>query len=613
MSSVGQKIRVDDLIQKYHTNLEIQLKKGDRSLVCIDEQLCKEVEMLLTKDNAQKTFNICGVDPLTVMENSLRALPFKTGHLGLEKLSKAFGVLELAALNLYLYPWRREYRVVKMFSGMFTHSIKPALTLQQAKELFGLLGYQPSGPSEEEELILHSKLVPADSLLNLACGFFTARMECQLLHSTLGALDRGAEWVLQLIKERKSGHNLQVALENIKRKLEASHSSGMNLDLDLYTDNDLVSNVQADAPQMTPTSCLLTHSSYMQPKETPLLSNPLYGDSFQSDSVSNEDASQGRALCVSTLQYQINNPTNHVSPLQIPGLLESSGKVQNEGYTRRQGTDVGPVMCSCITPSCLFIYQCDLCKDIHSSLCEHYNECKKKGHTLALCQDKVGQQQKMNMQQDQHKPGKEKDSLKKHYCMSNSLSETFLVCYTCQLIHDQSCTRVKSCTMQSHNMLPTGKLQLPQGERANAPKRHVCLTADSPVYVICNTCNDSHDCICGHVKNCIKLDHDVQYLQESGDSETPDKPISYHQCYTANQHWPEIVCLSCNVFCFSGCPDGRQCSQKHKIRQLKTKCVNCSDSELFILCRYCCDVYCKKCWFKSPILCKCGMSFNSPV
>ncbi|XP_051512391.1 uncharacterized protein LOC127416854 isoform X1 [Myxocyprinus asiaticus] len=618
---MSRKIRLDDVVQKYLTNLESQIEKGDRSLVCRDEQLCKEVEAFLSKDSAQKIFITGGLNPLSVMENSLRAMPFKTGHLGLEKLCKAFEVLELAALNLYLYPWRKEYRVVKMFSGMFTHSIKSALTLQQAKELFGLLGYQPLGPTEEEELTLDPKLVPADLLLNLACAYFIARMECQLLISTLSALDRGVEWVLQLVKERQKGHCLQVALENIKRKLESTHASdvtlraSIDLEVDLYTDKDLVSKAQPDAHQWTAT-CLPPHfSSCMQPKEGLLQSNPLYGDMSQSDRVSNADASQERVLCVSELQCQINKPKNLVSPPQVLGPLESSGKVQTEGCTQRQTAEVGPVMCSCITPSFLYIYQCDQCKDIHSSLCEHYKECRNKGHTLALCPDKDGLQQKMNVQQDQHKQGKEKDSLKNHYCISTSKLDTFLVCYTCQSIHDQSCENINICKSQCHYLQSTGKLQPPQGERANAPKRHMCLTAEAPAYVICHTCNNSHDCICEHVKNCNKLAHDVQYLQELGDSETPCKPIPYHQCCTANQPWPEIVCLICNVFYFSGCPEGRQCSQKHKIQRLETKCVTCSNSELCILCRYCCALYCKKCWFKSPIFCKCGMPLNpsSPV
>lgn len=104
----------DGHINRYQTNLERQIEKGDQSLVCRSEELCKEVKMLLHNGNAQMIHHLHGLDSLAVMEKSLNAFPSKTGQMGLEKLSKAFEVLELAALNLYVYPWRREYRLVKV-------------------------------------------------------------------------------------------------------------------------------------------------------------------------------------------------------------------------------------------------------------------------------------------------------------------------------------------------------------------------------------------------------------------------------------------------------------------------------------------------------------------
>ncbi|KAI4904450.1 hypothetical protein NFI96_001669 [Prochilodus magdalenae] len=142
--SAGLKKNKGGLVEMYQANLERRIQQGDWNLVCKDEDLCKEVGDLLLNGAAQDTHSPLGLDPLSVMETSLQTLPFPSGRTGLERLAKAFEVLELAALNLYLCPWRKEYKVVKMFSGMFTHCVKPALTSQQANELFGLLGYQPT-------------------------------------------------------------------------------------------------------------------------------------------------------------------------------------------------------------------------------------------------------------------------------------------------------------------------------------------------------------------------------------------------------------------------------------------------------------------------------------
>lgn len=114
MTSVSHKSEGHDLVEKYRIHLESRIEEGDQSFVCRDEKLCKEVKALLTKANPHKILNQLGLDSLTVIENSLEAFSFKTGNLGLKKVSKAFEVLELAALNLYLYPWRREYKFVKV-------------------------------------------------------------------------------------------------------------------------------------------------------------------------------------------------------------------------------------------------------------------------------------------------------------------------------------------------------------------------------------------------------------------------------------------------------------------------------------------------------------------
>ncbi|KAG1936983.1 spermatogenesis-associated protein [Pimephales promelas] len=321
MNSFANKKTQNGLINRYQTNLERRIEKGDQSLVCRDEGLCKEVEVLLCNNNAQKIHTLHGLDPLTVMEKSLHEFPSKTGQMGLEKLAKAFEVLELASLNLYVFPWRREYRLVKTFSSMFTHLIKPALTLQQAKELFALLGYQPSISNEDEELALNSKPAPSDFILALACGFFTARMECQLLLSSLGSAHRGVEWVLLLVKERQAGHSLQVALDNAKKKSEVASAadailtSGVDTELDLYTGETDVTSAPFSPP----------HSSYTQPKEI----KP------DSDMRNNDVAGQRRSI-------------------NSPGPMESFGEDQSKGIVVSCiASDVALKMSWCASVECL--------------------------------------------------------------------------------------------------------------------------------------------------------------------------------------------------------------------------------------------------------------------
>lgn len=118
----NSKQRASDLKSAYDHSLEQQILGRGSTLVCRDEELWKQVEGRLRDGDAQET-HCLGLDPLSVMEESLKAAVAARAAAGggqvkvrggLQGLAKAFEVLEQAALNLYLGPWREEYKVVKV-------------------------------------------------------------------------------------------------------------------------------------------------------------------------------------------------------------------------------------------------------------------------------------------------------------------------------------------------------------------------------------------------------------------------------------------------------------------------------------------------------------------
>lgn len=119
MSISRQRFR--DLVGAYDHSLENQIVGKGSSLVCRDEELSTQVEELLMDGDAQEMHHL-GLDPLRVMEESLKAAasaPAANARRGkskggLQGLAKAFEVMEQAALNLYLGPWREEYKIVKV-------------------------------------------------------------------------------------------------------------------------------------------------------------------------------------------------------------------------------------------------------------------------------------------------------------------------------------------------------------------------------------------------------------------------------------------------------------------------------------------------------------------
>lgn len=114
--------RSRDVVGAYEHSLEHQIVGKGSSLVCRDEELRTQVEGMLMDGDAREMHQL-GLEPLKVMEESLKAASTSAplanarrgrSNRGLQGLAKAFEVLEQAALNLYLGPWREEYKTVKV-------------------------------------------------------------------------------------------------------------------------------------------------------------------------------------------------------------------------------------------------------------------------------------------------------------------------------------------------------------------------------------------------------------------------------------------------------------------------------------------------------------------
>ncbi|RVE72332.1 hypothetical protein OJAV_G00060810 [Oryzias javanicus] len=218
----------EDLVRVYDHALEQQILERGSSLPCRQEKIWKQVEEMLKTGDARET-HCLGLDPLQVMEESLKAGAAaglrrrrNNARVGLKELAKAFEFLEQASLNLYLGPWRKEYQVIKMYSGRFTHYVAPVLSTPQIEKLFGLLGYE-YGPSEPQQLLLHPPRVHPGSLnpfLRLSCAFFMARCECHLLWTALRNHPGDGQWELSVVAERRRGSALQLALEHTLKKFE---------------------------------------------------------------------------------------------------------------------------------------------------------------------------------------------------------------------------------------------------------------------------------------------------------------------------------------------------------------------------------------------------------
>ncbi|KAM9808115.1 spermatogenesis associated 2-like [Neosynchiropus ocellatus] len=393
----GEQRAARGLVEAYSQSLRRQVRTRGSHLACSDEDLRDQVTALLSEDPREA--HCLGLDPLGTMEESLQVV--SSTRRGLVTLERAFQVLEQAALNLYVAPWREEYQAVKvgvgvfrsgvglrrsrvrsvpqMYSGVFTHVLKPALCGAQIHLLFGLLGYEPPPTQREPQQLLRVRSASCEELLRLSCAFFLARCECRLLLETLGNRSGDAMWQLGIVRERRRGRTLQVgpaltapgggsetslfwslqaSLDSVRSTLaEQRVAYGGESDVDLYTDQA----VNGDHRHLAVPAEAGPHSLAWEALRTPGAQGSLAEPQ----------------VCVSTLSYQLTgppslNPRGSVSP--------ESGSARASGAAPVGGAP-GDAPCACLqTP--VYVRECAECGRLHDVSCVALGRCGSLGHRL---------------------------------------------------------------------------------------------------------------------------------------------------------------------------------------------------------------------------------------
>ncbi|XP_029289038.1 spermatogenesis associated 2-like [Cottoperca gobio] len=545
-----KEMRARELVNIYEHSLEQQIVRRGSNLACQDEELWKQMEGLLKDGDAQET-HCLGLDPLRVMEESLTAAATSTtaaaaGRVqargGLQGLAKAFEVLEQAALNLYLGHWRAEYKVVKMYSGMFTHYIKPVLSMPQIENLFGLLGYRPSSSWHEQLRLQSSQVTPSslDDLLSLSCAFFLARCECCLLLTALGKHVGEAQWELSVVRQRQRGNRVQVALDNTKKTLVVNQPFDGEVEIDLYTDEH-VNGVQREAlvnddESLHPLTWVTQSSA--SPPAVKTHSNGVTSLSSTSTSLSTREH-----VCISTLNCQLTK----TSPLESDTSRSSSASM-------KQGR-----------------------RPCEESRFDKADSQSCRAEAIALGQS---------------------EAEANHLCSCLQSPRVCLkLCIECNTLHDIGCALLQHCNRQSHHMVYSDNTREEVKElRALSPQGGSLRVSDITASPTFNSSTAmSSLALCDEPKSIIPSLH----------------PITYHDCCDLTHLDPQVLCLSCSVFHSGTCRGIEYCQEYHKIKQLgKCPCGKACSRTPLVLCRYCGNEYCNACWYRRPVVCTCGQTFD---
>lgn len=461
----GQRAR--DLEAAYSHCLKKQIVDQGSSLPCRDENFSNEVEELLKNEDGHNT-HCLGLDTFNIMEESLqsagtdskRATKVRTG---LNGLAKAFEVLEQAALNLYLGPWREEYKVVKMYSGIFTHCIKPVFSTQQIELLFGLLGYKKSSTQREQLHLLPQRISAAsmDELLQLSCAFFVGRCECRLLLAALGKHAGQPQWELHVVRERQRGYNLEIALDNTLRKLDVKQTLQ---ELSEESDMDLYTAEQDDEEQTTVDESPRSLTWMPNKSANGMHREPSY---FSTHHPQNSEV-DSTAHSFSSISRYLYNETSVDKSDALPVNLEEKKNIE--------------LPCTCLTMTTGLLYTCTECQIYHHRNCPKLEPCQRnhngnieyvheipenfftrgaaaserKGSLSPTLTRSSGALSSLTLQDKSESYSLfNVRHLAMHNCVDEPIHEAKLLCFTCQVFHTDFCNEAKNC-LSSHQAKKLG-------------------------------------------------------------------------------------------------------------------------------------------------------------
>lgn len=212
-SSMDTKYK-DDLFRKY-----VQFHEGkvdttpSKQRPGSDEYLRVAASTLLSLHKVDPFYRFRLIQFYEVVESSLRSLRSSS----LRALHCAFSVLETVGINLFLYPWKKEFRSIKTYTGPFVYYVKSTLLEEDIRAILSYMGYGP----ELGTVYKLKELVESLQVKMVSFELFLAKVECeQMLEIYSQVKDKGYS-ELDVVSERKSSaEDVRGCYDALRRRAE---------------------------------------------------------------------------------------------------------------------------------------------------------------------------------------------------------------------------------------------------------------------------------------------------------------------------------------------------------------------------------------------------------
>ncbi|TEA40434.1 hypothetical protein DBR06_SOUSAS30610012 [Sousa chinensis] len=369
------------LSEDYRLCLERELRHG-RAGVCGDPSLRAVLWHILVED-----FDLHGAlqdDALALLTDGLWGRADLAP--ALRGLARAFELLELAAVHLYLLPWRKEFTTIKTFSGGYVHVLKGALSEDLLIQSFQKMGYV----RRDDHRLMVAALPPARQLVQVALGCFALRLECEILGEVLAQLGTSMLPAEELLQARRASADVASCVAWLQQRLAREEEpppvpprgspARCQARLDLY--RDLQEDEGSDE-----TSLYGGPSPGPDSPPSELACQPLFweqsarlwgmgGGAWEAEASSpaSEEEPEAEAFSLLSLRRELLSGPGDLAAPQAPGAPEQASPPrvpEPPGYQTH----------SCLGPGALPTLCCDTCRQLHTSHCATLATCRP-GHPL---------------------------------------------------------------------------------------------------------------------------------------------------------------------------------------------------------------------------------------
>ncbi|NXF08936.1 SPA2L protein, partial [Smithornis capensis] len=333
--------------QEYRRCLERQF---GRAGTCPDPAVAERLRQRLRREPA--LLGALQEDGPALVARGLRGHP--DPGLALQGLADAFQLLELAAVNLYLFPWRREFSTIQTFSGAYVHLLRPALPEADLLRSLGRLGYEP----RDRHRLALARPPPGPTLIAAAAGFLACRLECNILAELALRLQPRQPCAEELLEARHRAGDVENCLEMVQDpRPQRGATTDCGEGVDLYRETP-------DSPGETGGKDTAPPELWRDPVDTPMRGWGCSDGTLGPDPVGNAEPDTSRLF----LEQQ-----------HSPGAgLGRSSQVPGESQDCPQETLELPCyqLHSCLHRGMLPSYCCRTCQQLHAGGCATGHACR---------------------------------------------------------------------------------------------------------------------------------------------------------------------------------------------------------------------------------------------